>query len=58
MAELRRAGPKITMLLDGKEVLAWTDPAPLDGPDYGALSFYVWGDSTLISDLVIERRAN
>ena len=56
--ELRRVGPKITMLLEGKEVLAWTDPAPLAGPDHGELSFYVRGEITLIRDLVIEQKAN
>jgi hypothetical protein len=56
--ELRRIGAKITMYMEGKEVTAWTDDQPVQGAQHDLLSFYVWSETTLIKDLIIERNAN
>ena len=56
--ELRKAGATITLFTEGKQVLTWTDPQPPAGAEYDMLSFYVWNESTLVKDLVIERNGN
>lgn len=53
--ELQRVGATIRMFTEGKEVLNWTDPQPLQGSEHDLLTFYVWDESTLIDNLVIER---
>ena len=55
--ELRRIGAAISMYMEGKIVLEWTDGDPCLGSMHDLFSFYVYADQTLIDDLVIERNA-
>lgn len=56
--ELKRVGPAITMSMQDKVVLEWVDPHPFTGSKHDLLTFYIWSDSTIIDDLVIECNAN
>ena len=56
--ELRRVGPAITMLMEGKIVLEWIDRHPITGSENDLFSFYLWSDQTLIDDIMIERNLN
>jgi hypothetical protein len=53
--ELQRVGATIRMFVEGAEVLNWTDPQPMADSEHDLLVFYVWDESTLIDNLVIER---
>ncbi len=56
--EVRRVDATITMFMEGKQVLEWTDPQPLNASAHDLFSFYVWGEKTIIDDLTIDRNAN
>ncbi|MBA3707774.1 MAG: hypothetical protein H0W83_03010 [Planctomycetes bacterium] len=56
--ELTSVGGAITMKLEERTVLSWTDPHPLQGARHDLACFYVWADNTLIDDLLIERNGN
>jgi hypothetical protein len=55
--EVRKIGGHIEMLTEGKPVLAWDDPHPIQSAEHDLMSFYVWSEQTIITDLVIERNA-
>jgi hypothetical protein len=55
--EVSRIGDAITMKLEDSQVLSWVDPHPPRDDRHDLCCFYVWDDSTLIDDLVIERDA-
>lgn len=53
--ELRRVGATITMEVEGKEVLSFTEAAPLADAEHDLCAFYVWSDQTLIRDVTVDR---
>lgn len=53
--ELSKIGGRIEIRLQGKSLLVWTDPHPLNDAQHDLFSLYVWNDRMLIDDLVIER---
>ena len=56
--ELRRVGAKISMFMEGSSVLEWADDQPDNGSQHDLMSFYIWNETTIIKDLIIERNAN
>jgi hypothetical protein len=56
--EVVKVGGHFTMAMEGKIVLDWTDQKPITAPDHDLFSFYIYADSTLINDLIIERNEN
>jgi hypothetical protein len=56
--ELLRVGPKVTLSMENSELLAYDDPDPLYSAQHDLMSFYIWNESTIIDDLVIERNIN
>ncbi|MBA2482181.1 MAG: hypothetical protein H0V44_16085 [Planctomycetes bacterium] len=55
--EVSRIGGTIAMRLEDEPILTWTDPHPPRDDRHDLCCFYVWGDSTLVDDVVIERNA-
>ncbi|MFH0938972.1 MAG: hypothetical protein V1899_06805 [Planctomycetota bacterium] len=56
--ELRRVGPQITICIEGKTVLEWTDPHPFRSSANDLFAFYTWHEQTIVDDLMIERNAD
>ena len=56
--ELTKVGGHIELLMEGKQVLVWDDPHPIQDAQHDLMSFYVWSEQTIITDLVIERNTN
>ena len=50
-----RKGATIRLVVDGREMLSWTDPEPLSGPDHRTLGFYVCGARARFSHLRVYR---
>ena len=56
--EVVKVGGHFTLTMQGQVSLEWTDPEPYKDSEHDLFSFYVYAESTLIDDLVIERNAN
>jgi hypothetical protein len=50
-----RRGGKLSMSVEGKTVLTWTDPTPYAKDTHDLFSFYLWDSRIQLDDLVIER---
>jgi hypothetical protein len=53
--EMQRCGGTITLTMEGRQILSWTDPQPFSDPANDQVLLYVFNDRTLIDDVVIER---
>jgi hypothetical protein len=56
--ELLRVGGTVTLSMEGKELLTYTEEHPLRDSEHDLCAFYVWSDQTLIRDVSIDRDAN